>query len=443
MNSRMFRILTPLLLPLLIFIISCTNDDLLQITTGDNFINSQTSVVVIDSFTVNLSTVMIDSIPTSGSGSLLIGKYADDYLGIISSHSYFKLNNPNSTEINDDAVYDSLKLVLKYNGDSYGDTLQPQTFRVHRVLDEIEPNGNDTYLYNTSSFEYDETPLGSSTFYPKPNTKDTITIKLNDALGQRFMKLLKEKADTITKSERFLDFFKGLAVVPDENNSCILGFEGADSLINMVLYTHYIGATKVETKYSFPLYKTSTCFNHIESDRSGTLIEPLKTQREELPASSTGDMAFLEGGLGLVTRVDIPSLSLLLQMDYRKILYKADLIMKPYRKSYPGEELPKQLILYNTNKYNALASEITNSKGESIYAKFNLDKFYPDNNYYVFDLTSIVSDELSDGYVDENAGLIISIPPSQMRGSLSRIAFDARKGLSYKPVLKLYYVFYN
>ncbi len=443
MNSRMFRILPLLFLPILIFIISCTNDDLLEITTGDNFINSQTSVVIIDSFTVNLSTVMIDSIPTSGTETLLIGKYEDDYLGTISSSSYFQIGIPDSTGIDDDAVFDSLKLVLNYTGVSYGDTLQAQTFKVHRVLEEIEPNDNDTYLYNTSSFEYDETPIGSSTFYPKPNFKDTITIKLDDVLGQRFMKLLKEKADTITETERFLDFFKGLAVVPDENNSCILGFEGVDSLLNMVLYTHYIGATKIETEYSFPLYETSTCFNHIEADRSGTLIENLKTQREEISSSSTDNMAFLEGGLGLVTRIDIPSLSILPEMDYRKILYKADLIIKPYPKSYPVEELPEQLILYNTNKYNNLESEITDSDGASIYADFNLDKAYTDNTNYVFDLTSIISDELSDGYVDENAGLIISIPSDQMQSSLSRVAFDARKGVSYKPVLKLYYIFYN
>jgi hypothetical protein len=438
MNSKVFMILIPIL-----FIIACVDEnDLLKVTIGDNFISSQTNVVIIDSFAVNMSTILIDSVPTSETGQLLVGKYTDKYLGVIKSMCFFQLDIPEITDINEDAIFDSLTLVLNYSGLSYGDTLQPQSYSVHRVTQDIEKN-DDSKLYNTSFFKYDESPIGSLSFYPKPNFHDSIEIRLDDSLGEEFMKLLKDNANEITNSEDFIDFFKGLAIVPGENSSSVLSFEGVDSLINVLLYTHYVEKERVETNYIFQMHSSSTCFNHIEADRTGTLVENLETQKAELTTNETGDISFMQGGLGIVTRIDIPGLSRLLEMDYRKILYKAELILKPVPNSYPSTELPTELVMYNTDKYNRLVSEITTDEGTSIYADLYLDKMYNEDTYYQFDLYDYVSEELSDGYVDTDNGLIISFPTDNMQGSLARVAFDARKGISFKPTLKLYYVFYN
>lgn len=440
MNSKALLLFIPLL-----FIIACTDEnDLLEVAIGDNFISSQTNVVIIDSFAVNMSTILIDSIPTSETGQLLVGQYTDKYLGDIKSTGFFQLDAPEITAINEDAIFDSLTLVLNYSGLSYGDTLQPQYFSVYRVIEDIELN-DDYSLYNTSFFEYDESPVGSLSFYPKPNFKDSIEIKLDDALGKEFMNLLKDEATEITNSDDFIDFFKGLAIVPGENSSSVLSFAGTDSLISMVLYSHYVEKEKIETSHIFPMYSSSTCFNHIEANRTGTLVENLETQKQELTSNKTGNIAFIQGGLGIVTRIDIPGLSRLLEMDYRKILYKAELTIKPVPvpNGYSSDELPSELVLYNTDKYNRLVSEITTDEGESIYADFSLDEMYNKDTYYLFDLYDYVSDELSDGYVDANNGLIISLPTNNMQGSLDRVALDARTGMSYKPTLKLYYVFYN
>lgn len=436
MNSRIFLLLS------LFFTIASCSDDSFHIGIGDNFISSQTNAVIIDSLTVNLSTILIDSIPTSGTEQLFVGKYTDKYLGVIKSTSFFQLDVTENTSIEDLAVFDSLTLVLNYSGLSYGDTLQQQVINVHRVTEDIEQN-DDYELYNTSFFKYGEFPIGSLSFYPKPNLKDSIEIRLDDSLGEQFMNLLKNKADEISSSDNFIDFFKGLAIVPGDNNSSVLEFNGVDSLVNVILYTHYVGEERVETKYKFPIYSSSTCFNHIEADRTGTLVENLKTQKEELPSGETGNIAFVEGGLGIVTRIDIPGLSRLLEMEYRKILYKAELILKPVPQSYPVDDLPTNLILYNTDKFNRLVSEITTDEGESINPDFYLDEIYNDNTYYVFDLSDIIMDKLADGYVDTDAGLIISLDDDNQQGTLDHVAFDARKGSSYKPTLKLYYVFYN
>lgn len=422
---------------------SCSSeDDLLQINIGENFIKSQSSVVIIDTMKVNLSTVMIDSIPTSGSEQLLVGKYIDPMFGAISSTGFFQLDIPENVSINEKAVFDSLTLVLNYSGLWYGDTLNQQVFYVHRVLEDIEEH-EDGSLYNTSTFKYDENPIGSLSFTPKPLFHDSVEIRMDDQPGLELTELFLTEADEISSSDDFSDYFKGLAIVPDENNSCILSFSAIDSLITMRLHTHYIAKEKVTTVYNFNLKSTTTCFNHVSADRTGTPIENLTTQKEEINSTETDDKSFLEGGLGIVTRVDFPGLGKLMEMDYRKILYKAELILKPYPNLYPTDELPIEIEMYTTDKYNRLVEEIVTSESEPQYADFYADKEYNENTFYQFDITSFILDELSDGYADSNSGLIIILPSDKFEGSLDRLVIDGRDGISYRPRINLYYVFYN
>ena len=245
---------------------SCTNnEDLVQIKIGDKFIKSQSDVVIIDTLSVNMSTVLIDSISTSGTGQLLVGKYTDKFLGKITSTGFFQIDLPEGVAIdnmNENAVFDSLTLILNYSSLSYGDTTQSQTIHVHRIIEDIEVH-NDGYLYNTSSFNYNETPVGNLLFYPEPSSNQELEIRLDNLLGTNLTELIKSGASEVSSSANFTDYFKGFAIVPGEDNSCILSFEGADSLPHMRLYTHYSGIEKVQTNYDFPIKSSSTCFNHI------------------------------------------------------------------------------------------------------------------------------------------------------------------------------------
>jgi hypothetical protein len=422
---------------------SCANEnDLTQINIGDNFISSQTNFVIIDTFTVSLSTVLVDSIPTSGTGEILVGEYSDKSMGIIKSQSFFQMGSPGSQSINDKAVFDSLVLVLNYSSQYYGDTLQLQDLNVFRVTDDIELN-NDNYLYNTSTFQCDETPIGSLQFYPKLNSGKLFTVRLNDDLGISFMNLMKEKSSEITSSEKFVEYFKGIALKPGSKNSCIYSFQSVDTLVNMILYTHYIGENRIEKSYKFPLYATNTCFNHIEADRTGTFIENIKTQREKLSSSSTGNMAFLQAGTGLVTRLDFPGIDRMLEMGFRNILYRAELVLKPVGNIYKPRELPNSLVLYNTDKYNKFGSAVVNTSNVTVYADFRLDEVYGENTTYQFDLTNYFINEFADGYVSPENGILVSFTDDIAKSTLKRVAFDARNGMAFKPTLKLYYIFYN
>ena len=80
----------------------------------DNFVKSQTRFALLDTFSVELESIQIDSVETSGSGNLLVGKYEDPDLGIINASAYFDLTLPSDLDIDDKEEYDSLILVLPY-----------------------------------------------------------------------------------------------------------------------------------------------------------------------------------------------------------------------------------------------------------------------------------------------------------------------------------------
>src|SRR5688572_14999594 len=81
-------------------------------TIGFPELDNKIQTVMIDTFTVRTSTVLLDSITTSGTNRILVGSYQDPVLGFISAASYFQIapKLPLSIEIN--AVYDSAALLL-------------------------------------------------------------------------------------------------------------------------------------------------------------------------------------------------------------------------------------------------------------------------------------------------------------------------------------------
>jgi len=129
-----------LLLSTVICIISfsCNKDN----TIGAEGTSGNIENIYIDTCTVNISTVYIDSIPTSTSDRLLVGAYQTPKLGLVESATFFQMSL-HGNDINHDGredivdlntipnpVYDSIVLVL-HRIYRYGDTTQMQTINVH------------------------------------------------------------------------------------------------------------------------------------------------------------------------------------------------------------------------------------------------------------------------------------------------------------------------
>ncbi|WP_163324744.1 DUF4270 family protein [Draconibacterium mangrovi] len=429
-----------------LFLLSCHDDESLMVSLGDNYINNQTNVALIDTIQILLSTVKMDSIPTSESSYLLCGSYTDADLGKISATAYAQIGMP-SADIDDDEIFDSIVICMNYSGMAYGDTLLPQTFRVHRVREDIEPNDDydaEPYLYNTTTFNYDENPLGSQTIVPKPNFHDTLAIRLNDALGLEFLSYLRDDDDELQSTSEFLDYFQGVALVPGDENNSILSFD-VDTSFQIRIYTHIIKETKVNKSYTFVHQSTShNHFNNVSNDVSGMALEQAITQTGEVSSGLLNKRSYLLASLGYTTRIDFPGISKILEVQYKNILYKAELVLKPLSGTYKNKgELPENLILYTSDKKNNVVEELTDQDDYSIPATFYYDEFYDEYTQYIFDITDFIYTELSDGYVDPEDGLLVMLPETEYGGTLDNIVFDARSLSNYRPTLNLYYVFYE
>ena len=104
------------LLPVLIFFVA-TGCETPSINLGNPLIDvSNANILITDTISADLSTVFIDSIPTAGTGSILVGRYKDPYFGTIASSSYVQLGVPaNVPIISNLAGYDSIALIMRLN----------------------------------------------------------------------------------------------------------------------------------------------------------------------------------------------------------------------------------------------------------------------------------------------------------------------------------------
>ena len=429
---------------LLIFLLSqgCSDEDADAFTIGRNFINPQTSIVMVDSFTLSTSTFILDSFSTTSPDFLLTGVYNDDYFGKTSANAYFQIAIPDSVGIQENAVFDSLTIRLHYSGNVYGDTLQPFTLFVYRV-NEIMEEPDEKYFYNTTTFSCDEEPLGTMTFRPRPNYDTDIEIRLSDDLGKELMNFLMDDSDEILSNSNFTEYLNGLVLKCGDNTQSVLSFAATDTLVNLELYTHYTNEERKEVKYYFPLYSEGNYFNNLKADRKGTEIEKLKTRKEEIISAETGNKTFIQAGTGVLTRIDFPSIYRIMEIEHRYIYYKAELIFKPVHQSNAQVPFPKELVLFTTNKYNEPVSQVLDSDDEAVVSEFSFDKQYNEENYYSFDITSFLSDVLADAYVDEENGLVIGFSDDNLKSTLNRVVFDARLTDSYRPMLKMYFIFYE
>ena len=403
---------------------------------GEEYIESQTNLTLIDTFSVNLSTVILDDVVTSGTETLLIGSFSDDILGKITSHSYFQIGIPDSLDYYDtenDDVYDSLSLMLLYNKYFWGDTTKRQEISVYQLSEKIELNENN-YLTSNTSFNYNPDPIGLIDFYPQPNsTMDTLFIKIDDAIGNGLFSLLKEDSDILSSDENFINYFPGFVLLANEMyKGSIVGFNATSDDLKLILYTHRSDLNTGKINYGFSMENSEKQFNNIIHDFASTQLNPLTSQRDKLPNSQTGGLSFLQGGTGLVIRADFPSLQNLLLLD-RGLVTKAELLITPLKNSYNNQTLPADLYVYESDKINRIIAT-----GGNPSVRY-LDELYKENTSYSFDITEYLTDELSDSYIDPEKGLLITLSQTNESSSFYRLIVDASR---QKTKLKIYYLYY-
>src|SRR5690606_8247921 len=188
----------------------------------------------------------------------------------------------------------------------------------------------------------------------------------------------------VTSNNNFQEYFKGLVLTPDGNNTTILGF--SDTLQVKLNYSYYgtDGHKQIgfkELKIVDPNYQ----YNNITTDRTGTAFENLSSTNA-LSTTATGGLTYVQAGSGTVAKISLPSLKEFLQNENMAI-NKAELVIETSSKNTGVHAIPSSLILFVADQDGIPISFLQNSYGTGMQqAAFVAGKEFGQNGTYTFNM---------------------------------------------------------
>lgn len=440
----MYKLLLVLFLGALIT--SCDSDvDTGEFVVGSDYLSVSNKVVLVDTLTVDVSTINLDSLITSSQSRILVGNYVDPYFGKVKSESYFQLSGSSyalktgsSDTYAPNYVFDSIRMILRPDKYYYGDTTSVQTISLHRLLEKVKVADDDYYFYNSSTLAFDKESLGSVSFKPKPISKDTVVVKVSDVFGEALFQRIKKRE--ITNFDEFTEYFKGLTIKSTStNSSSVVGFNSSSVL--RLYYSKYLGDTEESLSMDFGILDVAKQFNNISLDRAGTQISDLPGFTSSLSSVKTGNKAYIQSGTGIACRIDFPNIKQLKYISEKGAIVDAELIIKPIKNTYSDKNysLPDSLRVFVADKLNRVTGTLNNT-GSATYAVLNTqtDEF---NEYigYKVSIGAFLQNEMIKNS-DSKLSLILTIP--NILKSVNRVMLGDQKNSNNKIQLKIYYISY-
>jgi hypothetical protein len=313
--------------------------------------NNITQIIMTDTFSVELSTVYIDSFSTGQTGVTVLGGYTDPYFGRLDAHTFYEIAPPTTKDTDYvKSIYDSLYITMKLKKTFYGDTIQPIQIQVSRLSEPIVPpslyGDSGSILYNKNSFAVFPTPLGVINTYIRPSVDDSIHIRLDDALGQELFNKIQSASLDLQSTANFLSYFYGLRIASNGSSNAV--YTCAESATVYLAY-HNPSLYKDSARIAFPLVNRNLHFIHVTADKSatmlnnlGSLYQPGKTN--VINRTQTGNMAFSQPISSTMVKIRFPNIQDIQKIPFFAKFLKAQLIVRPVAGTYsPLYYLPPKL----------------------------------------------------------------------------------------------------
>ncbi|WP_422082220.1 DUF4270 family protein [Ulvibacterium sp.] len=436
-------------LMVLLGIIACSVDasDIPTLEVGQDFTTSNVRVLVLDTFSVKLSTFRFDSINTSNSDRLLVGRYSDDYLGTIACNSYFELSaatTENATApytLPSDAALDSVALILGYDRYFYNDTTLVSHINVHLLNEEVEPD--DDAFFNTSKLEYDSIPLVSRRYRPEPFDEDSLHISLPFEFGDRLFRLIQQ--NDINDNEDLRDNFKGFALVPEtSDNTSIIGFSREDERTYLRFF--YSVPEEFEDEERFldfainPFAEAPNAFNKIWNVSTDSLLNALLDQEDELPTTRNNDLSYIQSGTGYGTKVEFPSIRSIYNIEGTGTVLSAILRIKPLRVSHNERTYLRDSLNVNVlDQNNVITQVIRTGEGIVIGKITGANEEFSDVVYEV-PVGVFVDRKLNETILTEDALVLFTKDFNQ---TVDRIILQGENNRDFEARLEITYAIYD
>jgi len=386
---------------------------------------------------VQLSTILLDSIATSGDTLAQIGHYKDNLRGDLFASFYTEYNIPSSSfSENYEYIYDSLTVTLFPANKYLGDTLSTQTMYIYKLTDVIDLDTE--YKYNVSNAAHEAEPLTSFTFTPFHGRREKLEIRLPDELGNTLFRQLRDGDIRLSNQEYFRSYFNGLAFYGDRSDNCINGFVVNDSSFCIHLHYRRIEATTTDQVIAFRP-NTTYNFNKIEHDRTGTPFEKMESGRENVfPSEESDNMVYMQALSGIYVNIEFPYLNNLNKQGELASIESATLYLYPVQKTYDGEKpLPESLYLYTTND-----EYVTDEYSDVQSGSLTVDEVYNKETYYSFDITSFLQSNLGTNGSSRQK-LMLMMPDNQFVTTVDGVFFGDRQNSTSNSKLYILYKTYN
>lgn len=428
--------------------------------------NNGANIVVVDTSTINVSTVFVDSAATSGSGYLMVGAINDPALGTISSRAFLQVTPPASLPTLDPRIdtYDSIGMVMffKPGNPYYGDTTQYQYYQVSQIdtLFQLGPFQHGWY----SSYSLPTGPsLGEALVRIEPNRPinfaantsqgagDTVRIRMDDNLGQTIFNMVYNKSDTVVKANEWATWFNGLCISPDVSRGVANIMTGFKDSCLMRIYYRENAEISSEKYIDFTLTNKSFQFNNIvrntpASNPLSNLATP--TQNPQIPPATLskqiGNVGYISTINGLNVKLTFPFLSsIALRSDYIGLL-RAQLTVRPVPGSFSQIwRLPPAVGIYSTDLNNLIGAPLSavGTAGAQTGVPV-IDYFNPLNSVYTYDVTNFVVTQLTNPSPSAaQTGLMLSIPSPANVTQFNRLIVADQSYPKYQQIsLAVYYI---
>jgi len=394
-----------------------------------------------DSLKISSKTVREDSLKTDSLSQNLVGVLNDPIFGVYQASTFCEFKLPQIDKVISTETLDSVVLMLQYTSTSayYGDLNSPLSFKVY----ELNQNMSSSVSHSNQTLTYNSTPIAAFTGQVKLSDSIYITelgkqvkaapgisLKLSNAAAQ---KLFNATLNDLHSNDNFLQFFKGIAIVPDQTPAVGSGVIPAFNLRG--------GFTKIRIYYNdslqsdFKVIDNAKRFSEYQTSNSNAVI----AKQKSAAAATDFDTTYVQAMAGAKTWVQFPNLFSIISNPAKKVaIGKAELVVRPLAGTFSSPfSLPSRLLIVQPDASNGLNAPILDA-----FEPFYGGKYNSLNNTYTFNITRHIQSVLTDYQVNgknSNKGLYI-IVPSDLPIAPSRIVIDSRKRLQNEGIqLKLIY----
>jgi hypothetical protein len=471
-----------LFISIVAFFVSCNSDSLDEHEIGNNIIDKTTEVITIDTFKMKSSTVLLDSVITSGFPSFVFGRYEDKFLGDIHADVYATMSlggafvKPKKviagSEVRIPIQFDSIAFIAYTNKRYYGDTLKIQNIEFKRVIEDMELPTNKNTFHREQTFKVDPQTIWKGDFNLKPvkqsnynKEKDEnrekylskgiyLSMKSSEAiqLGKDIVKLVNDEDVIVEENAKWNKYFKGLLIKAGANNTAMFYFTPNERCKIRVYYSDTAYEDKGKMKFhDFPIttaFHKSTGFVNYYSDRSKTpnKLDRLVKQKYKLESELTDNLAFVQGGLGLYTKIKMPKVEDLNTLGISGGLLKAEMLLYPKKDSYDDEmyKLPTNpMVVFRSNRNNDFKQVLPNSAASgALSLVFRQNVNNKSESYYSIDMTNYVN-QLIVGGQEYHEAILIGFDGKQVGNTYDRLIFENDWTSEFRIRLKLTYVVQN